>query len=136
MMLEWTICNNCGKILDSSQVTCPSCASEVEKIQMDYLNDYLNSFTFLLNTVGVFSDFSPALEQFDCMNLKTIVLDDLFKWFSYLGLGDGKITDNEVEFINSLLNTSYTADDILSLSELKLDEEIPLSFVALHEIDQ
>ena len=135
MMLEWTICNNCGKILDNSQTTCQSCGSEVGKIHMDYLNDYLANFTFILNTVGVFSDFSPSLEQFECRNLKSLVLDDLFKWFSYLGLGDDKITDNELEFINSLLNTSYTKEDITELTDLKLDDEIPLSFVALHEID-
>ena len=135
MMLEWSICNNCGKILDNSQTTCQSCGSEVEKVHMDYLNDYLNNFMFLVKTVNVFSDFSQSLEDIENANLHTIVLDDLFKWFSYLGLGDGKITENELEFINSLLNTTYTKEDILNLTDLKDDSDIPLSFVALHEID-
>ena len=135
MMLEWSICNNCGKILDNSQTTCQSCGSEVEKVHMDYLNDYLNNFMFLVKTVNVFSDFSQSLEDIENANLHTIVLDDLFKWFSYLGLGDGKITENELEFINSLLNTTYTKEDILNLADLKDDSDIPLSFVALHEID-
>ena len=135
MMLEWSICNNCGKILDNSQTTCQSCGSEVEKVHMDYLNDYLNNFMFLVKTVNVFSDFSQSLEDIENANLHTIVLDDLFKWFSYLGLGDGKITENELEFINSLLNTTYAKEDILNLTDLKDDSDIPLSFVALHEID-
>jgi hypothetical protein len=134
-MLEWTICNNCGKILDNSQTACPSCGSEVEKVGMDYLRDYLNNFRFLVNTVNVFYDFSPSMEKMEKSNLVSVVLDDLFKWFSYLGLGDDVITDNELEFINSLLNVNYTKDDILSLTDLKADDEIPLSFVALHEID-
>jgi hypothetical protein len=94
-MLEWTICNNCGKILDNSQTACPSCGSEVEKVGMDYLRDYLNNFRFLVNTVNVFYDFSPSMERMEKSNLVSVVLDDLFKWFSYLGLGDDVITDNE-----------------------------------------
>ncbi|WP_292747130.1 AAA family ATPase [Methanobrevibacter sp.] len=135
MMLEWTICNKCGKILDNSQTACPSCGSEVEKVGMDYLRDYLNNFRFLVNTVNVFYDFSPSMERMEKTNLVSVVLDDFFKWFSYLGLGDDVITDNELEFINSLLNVNYTKDDILSLTDLKAGDEIPLSFVALHEID-
>lgn len=135
MMLEWTICNNCGKILDNAQTTCPSCGSEVDKVQMDYLTNYLNTFTFLVRTVNVFCDFSPSLEKMDNVNLYGIVIDDLFKWFAYLGLGDDKITDNELEFINSLLNTAYSKEDLLNLTDLKFESEIPLSFIAMHEID-
>ena len=135
MMLEWTICNKCGKILDNSQTACPSCGSEVEKVQMDYLIGYLNDFRFIVSAVNVFCDFSPSLEEMDNANLVSVVLDDLFKWFSYLGLGDDVITDNELEFINSILNVNYSKDDIMTLTDEKLGDEIPLSFAALHEID-
>jgi len=86
MMLEWTICNKCGKILDNSQTACPSCGSEIEKVQMDYLIGYLNDFRFIVSAVNVFRDFSPSMEEMDSANLVSVVLDDLFKWFSYLGL--------------------------------------------------
>lgn len=133
-MLEWTVCNGCGKILDNSQEVCPSCQASVEKIHMEYLTGQLSNLTFLVNTLGVFSDFCPSLKDMDS-SLEAVILDDLFKWFSYLGLGDGTITDNEVEFINSLLNTSYTAEDIESITDLKPDEGLPLSFKCLSELD-
>ena len=50
-------------------------------------------------------------------------------------MGDGKITDNELEFINSLLNTNYSKEDILNFTDFKLDGAMPLSFECLHEID-
>ncbi|MDO5859882.1 AAA family ATPase [Methanobrevibacter sp.] len=131
-MLEWTICSDCGKILDNSQEICQSCNSEVEKIHMDYLTGYLSNLTFLVNTVGVFRDYSQSFENLDSPN--ALVLDDLFRWFSYLGLKDDKITDNELEFINSLLNATYSRDDILKLKDDPL-EDFPLSFRVLHELD-
>ena len=62
-------------------------------------------------------------------------MDDLFKYFSYLGLSDGKITDNEVEFINSLLDTTYSKDDIEYLKDSK-DSKLPHSFTCLHELEE
>ncbi|WP_305512751.1 hypothetical protein [Methanobrevibacter sp. V14] len=56
-----------------------------------------------------------------------MVLDDLFKYFSYLGLGDEVITDNELNFINELLNSNYTIGDILNLTDDEIDD-LPPSF--------
>lgn len=130
-MLEWTICSDCGKILDSGQETCQSCNSSVEKIHMDYLANYLNNLNFLVKTIGIFRSFIP-----DLINNppEILIMDDLFKYFSYLGWGDKKITDNELEFINQLLNTNYSKDDILSIADSEIDE-LPLSFTALHQLD-
>jgi len=132
-MLEWTICNSCGNILDSSNETCPNCGSETEKIGMEYLRSYMTGLSFLIKTAGVFSRY--AAEKPDTATIESIIIDDLFKWFSYLGLGDGKITENEVEFINSLLNATYSKDDLLALTGIKPDEGLPQSFRCLHEID-
>ena len=134
-MLEWTVCNNCGKILDNSQTICPSCQSSIGKIHMEYLADQLSNLTFLVKTLDVFKYLCPSVQDLNIISLESLILDDLFKWFSYLGLGDGKITDNELEFINSLLNTSYSKDDILKLSDTKLDKDLPLSFKCLGELD-
>lgn len=133
-MLEWTICKNCGKIIDNSKDACSFCGSDVEKIHMDYLTNYLNESMFIIRTLDVFKSQCPSINHLDS-NLESIVLDDLFRWFSYLGLGDGKITDNELEFINSLLNTNYSKEDILNFTDFKLDGAMPLSFECLHEID-
>ena len=134
-MLEWTICNNCGKILDNSQKSCPSCAGEVCKVNMDYLSGYLSNVTFLVRTLEVFRDVIPEIRDLGNVSLESIIYDDLFKYFSFLGLGDNEITDNELEFINSLLDATYTKEDILNLTNLKMDNSLPLSFSCLHQLD-
>ena len=133
-MLEWTICSNCGTILDDSQTLCPKCGSEVDKIQMDFLKKHLSDLTFIIKTLNIFKDYCPSIKDLNSP-LESVILDDFFRWFSYLGLGDGKVTDREVEFINEILDTSYVKDDILNLTDLKLGKDIPLSFKCLNEID-
>ncbi len=132
-MLVWTVCNNCGKILDNSQTICPSCNSEVSKITMDYLNDYLSNFIFIIKTLNIFKSYSDSLSDLDA-SLETIIFDDLFKWFSYLGLGDEVITSNELDFINELLDTNYSENDILNLADSDLNG-IPFSFKCIEELE-
>lgn len=90
--------------------------------------------TFIIKTLNIFKDYCPSIKDLNSP-LENVILDDLFRWFSYLGLGDGKVTDGEVEFINEILNTSYVKEDILKLTDLKLSEDLPLSFKCLNEID-
>ena len=134
-MLEWTVCKNCGKILDNSQNTCSSCDSDVDKIHMDYLAGYMTNLNFLVKTLGIFTPYCDSIRDLDNVTLESLIVDDLFKYFAYLGLGDDRITDNELEFINSLLDTSFTKEDIQTLTDLKISREIPLSFKCLHELD-
>ena len=134
-MLEWTICEKCGKILDNSQEICSSCNTPVGKVDMNYLSQQFSNILFLVKTLEVFKDYCPSIKDLSNASLESIVIDDMFQWFSYLGLGDGEITDNELEFINSLLNTNYSKEDILGLSDIKLDKSIPLSFKCLKELD-
>ena len=68
-MLEWTFCENCGKILDNSQTVCKTCGSEVDKIHMDYLTGYLSNLTFIVRTMSVFTD----------EDVENVILEDLFK---------------------------------------------------------
>ena len=134
-MLEWTVCKNCGKILDNSKNTCSSCDSDVDKIRMDYLAGYMTNLNFLVKTLGIFTPYCDSIRDLDNVTLESLIVDDLFKYFEYLGLGDDRITDNELEFINSLLDTSFTKEDILTLTDLKTSREMPLSFKCLHELD-
>ena len=133
-MLEWTVCNNCGKILDNSQTECPTCGSQVDKIDIGYLSNELAKLKFLVNTLNVFRPYCESLNDLE-VSLESVILDDLFQWFAYLGLGDEVITDNELEFINTLLGSTYTKDDIYNLSDLKLDSTQLLSFKCLSELD-
>ena len=133
-MIEWTVCNKCGKILDNSQTTCSTCGSEVVKIGMDYLTNELSKLKFLINTLNIFKPYCESISDLN-VSLESIITDDLFKWFSYLGLGDDVITDNELDFINTLLDANYTKDDIYDLTDLKLDSTQLLSFKCLTELD-
>lgn len=134
MMIEWTVCSNCGKILDNSQTECPSCNGSVSKTNMDCLTKQLSDLVFVVNTLNIFKPYCDSMSDLD-VSLESIIYDDMFKWFAYLGLGDGVITDNEVEFINTLLNSTYTREDLLNLTDLKLNDEVPLSFKCLEELD-
>lgn len=106
IMLEWTICTNCGKVLDNSKITCPTCNEKTDKLNMDFLKNHLANLTFIIKTLDIqlVKDQCPQIKAQDTP-LEVLVLDDLFKYFSFLGLGDGVITDNELEFINELLQT-------------------------------
>ena len=133
-MLEWTVCNNCGKILDNSQTACPTCGSQLDKIDISYLSNELTKLKFLVNTLNIFKPYCESLNDLE-VSLESVILDDLFQWFAYLGLGDEVITDNELEFINTLLDSTYTKDDIYNLSDLKMDSTQLLSFKCLSELD-
>ena len=91
--------------------------------------------TFLIKTLDIdlVKDYCPQIKSQDAP-LNVIVLDDLFKYFTYLSWGDGKITDNELAFINDLLDVNYSRDDLQSLSDSTRDD-LPLSFECLHELD-
>ena len=132
-MIEWTICKNCKNVVDNTSGTCPLCGGEVEKYQIDYIKNYFNSLLFVTRTIGTLKDFSPSLKD---INIESVIFDDLFKWFGYLGLGDDKITENELEFINSLLDTTYCEEDILNLSNIELGDGLLPSFEYACEIDE
>ena len=135
-MLEWTICTNCGKVLDESKVTCPGCGSNTEKLGVEYLKSHLSGLLFLIRTLDIdlLKDHCPQIRSQNA-SLEVVVLDDLFRYFSFLGLGDGVITDNELNFINELLVSYYTREDIMSLTDVESDD-LPVSFECLHELDQ
>lgn len=135
-MLEWTICKNCGTILDNSQNTCLNCKGDVEKVNIDYLKTYLDNLNFLLKTLNIFTQYCPSTKDMSNLTLENIIVDDLFKYFSYLGLGDNRLTDNELEFINSLFDTNFSKEDILTLTDTKLDGTLPASFECLKEVDE
>lgn len=124
-MLEWTICNNCGKLLDNSQDKCESCGENVEKIHMDYLQSQLENLKFLVGSLSIFKDLCPSIDS----NLDRIIEDDLFDWLSYLGYVDGKLTDNEKEFIDTLFMRNC------EIVNVELKGGMPKSFQCLDELE-
>ena len=138
-MIEWTLCKNCKKLLDNNQKTCPFCGSEVEVYHIDYLKNMLLTLTFSIKALDneILLKSCPEISNLksEKINLETVIMEDLFKWFSYLGLGDEVISDNELEFINTLLDADYSRDEILALADAKLDGNPPVSFKYLDELD-
>ena len=131
-MIEWTICKDCKSVVDNANETCPNCGGEVEKHGIDFVRDYFKSVLFLVKTVDSVKDFCPPVKGID---FESILYDDLFRWFGYLGLGDGKITGNELEFVNALLDATYTKQDIMALSGIELDSKLLPSFEYAGSID-
>ena len=132
-MIEWTICKDCKSVVDNVNESCPNCAGEVETHHIDFVKDYFNSVLFLIKTINSLKEFYPSIRDVD---FESMLYDDLFKWFAYLGLGDDVITDNELEFINSLLECSYTRDDIMNLSDITMGNELLPSFQYALKIDE
>lgn len=118
-MIEWTICRDCKSVVDNDSLTCPNCGGPVEKHDIEFVKDYFKSVLFLVRTINSLKDFYEPIRDID---FEGMLYDDLFRWFGYLGLGDNVITDNELEFINSLLEESYAKDDIMALSDVTLDD--------------
>lgn len=132
-MIEWTICRDCKSVVENTNETCPNCGGQVDRHNIDFVKDYFNSVLFLINTINSLKEFYKPIENVD---FESVVYDDLFRWFSYLGLGDNIITDNELEFINELLDLSYTGEDILKLSDVKMGGELPECFTYAQQIDE
>ncbi|MBQ2654634.1 MAG: AAA family ATPase [Methanobrevibacter sp.] len=132
-MIEWTICRDCKSVVENTSEICPNCGGQVDKHGIDFVKDYFNSVLFLINTINSLKEFYKPIEDVD---FESVVYDDLFKWFSYLGLGDNIITDNELEFINELLDCSYETDDIMNLADISLTNELPECFRLSEEIDE
>ena len=130
-MIEWNICRDCKSVVDSAHASCPNCGGAVEIHQMDFVKDYFNSVIFLVKTMNSLKGFLEPIRDVD---FEGVIYDDLFMWFSYLGLGDNVITDNELEFINGLLDKSYTADDIMALSDITMGDLDSFSYA--RQIDE
>ena len=135
-MLEWTVCTNCGKVLDNSKEVCPSCGAKTDNVGMDFLKNHLSDMEFIIKTLDIdfVKDQCPLIKSQNA-SLEVIILDDLFKYFSYLSLSDEVITYSEISFINELLDSNYTKNDISKLSNDDISN-LPLSFMCLHEMDE
>ena len=97
IMLEWTICTNCGKILDNSKNICPACNEKTEKLGIDFLKNRLANLTFVTKTLDIplIKDYCPQIKSQNT-TIEIIILDDLFRYFSFLSLSDVVITDREL----------------------------------------
>lgn len=71
--------------------------------------------------------------------IEYIILNDIFNWLCYLGLGDDVIVDEEVDFINYCLDLNFTKEELQKLATSKLNNDyinqMPVSFVLFLEAE-
>ena len=74
------------------------------------------------------------------VTLDSILFDDILLWLAYLGLYDGEISDEELKFINDILDVNFSKDDLLnnlaSNSFEEYEESLPSSFIVFYEFDK
>ena len=74
------------------------------------------------------------------VTLDSILFNDILLWLGYLGLNDGEITEEELNFINYVLDINFSKEDLLNhLDNNSLDDyedALPTSFVVFYEFDK
>ena len=74
------------------------------------------------------------------VTLDAILFNDILNWLTYLGLSDGNLCKEELKFINYILDTSFSKEDILDyLNNNPMDDyenTIPTSFIVFYEFDK
>ena len=74
------------------------------------------------------------------VTLDSVLFNDILLWLSYLGLNDGEITDDELKFINYILDSNFSKEDLLNnLANDSFDEyedTLPSSFIVFYEFDK
>ena len=109
----------------------------------------------LKNLIGKITDFSKkysnildkdsaplwnyAKENYN-VTLDSILFNDILLWLGYLGLNDGEITEEELDFINYILDINFSKEDLLDhLDTNSIDDyedALPTSFVVFYEFDR
>lgn len=57
------------------------------------------------------------------VTLKSVLLTDLLDWLCCLAFSDGFIAPEEVEFINTCLKQSFSAEEIIDLCKFRVNQE-------------
>ena len=74
------------------------------------------------------------------VTLDSILFNDILLWLGYLGLNDGEITEEELNFINYVLDINFSKEDLLNHLDANssddYEESLPTSFVVFYEFDR
>ena len=74
------------------------------------------------------------------VTLDSILFNDILLWLGYLGLNDGEITEDELNFINYILDINLSKEDLLNHLDAnsidEYEESLPSSFVVFYEFDK
>ena len=131
--LDDNFCQNCGYQIQNETKPLITLKESVDRV-INYISLYQYDNTLDKNEY-------PLIE--DCksknMYLTHIFLDDFFRYLCYLGVADGKIANEEVDFFNFIFEKQWTKQEIEEVISITLEEDItqslPLSFMLLYETD-
>ena len=74
------------------------------------------------------------------VTLDSILFNDILLWLGYLGLNDGEISEEELNFINYILDINFSKEDLLNHLDANssddYEESLPTSFVVFYEFDR
>lgn len=141
-------CPNCHTEIDDRYKFCIKCGFDLRNIpnqnSQDALRemiDYVLGYAEMMDEHDYFMYDSPLVYDWKSndLSVKLAVVGDLIDWLVFLGLADGYIAPEEVQFINSFLGFNFTRNDILNLIPKRLDENyfsnLPVSFRLLYDND-
>ena len=112
-----------------------------EDFKIPTLPEVFASIELVLKIVDIMDDTYKSFRENYIMRyyqnrgitLRNIFIRDMLNWLCFLGWGDGYIHDNEVIFINSLLNLNLSQRDVFNIIN-ELDENILSTLPATFQI--
>lgn len=163
-------CVNCNTMVSDDSLYCGNCGYPIFTFGTlkQLLGNFVGHAAYMQSESYFDSSFKfPLISNLksENMNLASIVINDLFEWLIYLRTADGRILNEEVEFINVffekpyvrqssingqiryeevkftgfILDLPYTKEKIDDLINTKLDknynQELPMSFKMFYEYD-
>lgn len=141
-------CPNCHAEIDDRYKFCIKCGFDLRNIPnqnpYDVLKENINhviSYAEMMDEHFYYLEDSPLVYDWKDkeLSVKLGVLGDFIDWLVYLGLADGYIAPEEVQFINNFLGFNFTQKDILDLIPNTLTEDyfstLPPSFKLFYDND-
>ena len=102
------------------------------------ITDFSKKYSNILNKTSA-PLWNYAKDNYN-VTLDSILFNDIFLWLGYLGLNDGEIVEEELKFINYILDANFSTENLLNhLSASSVDDyedTLPISFIVFHEFDK